>query len=203
MRGGPYKPRLPRDRKLWPVVFSPPFYCPLPLTLLSACLLLLLPLQHSACLLFPSSVSSSRLAAYEGTYGWRHCTTLALFLSLVRLPLCERGSSFSSIAFGYRGINYCISPCPVGALPPFLYMPTRDRSRKTNSIFFKNFAYSRTSGSFYMSRCCLAARRGQYYLCIAFWYLSVLHRITIEIAIQRKSPKFRVRYAEGFYHLYT
>lgn len=29
---------------------------------------------------------------------------------LVRLPLCERGSSFSSIAFGYRGINYPLVP---------------------------------------------------------------------------------------------
>lgn len=55
--------------------------------------------------------------------------------------------------------RYKLSPCPVGALPPFLYVPTRGRSRKTNSIFSnKNFACS-TFGSFNVSRRCLAARR--------------------------------------------
>lgn len=70
----------------------------------------LLPPLLSACLLFPSLASSSRLAAYEGTYGWRHCTTSPSFC-LPTASLCANGgSSFSSIAFGYRGINYPLVP---------------------------------------------------------------------------------------------
>lgn len=65
--------------------------------------------------------------------------------------------------------RYKLSPCPVGALLPFLYMPTRNYSGKTNSIFSdKNFTYSRISGYFKMFHCYLTIRRGQYYPCIVF-----------------------------------
>lgn len=82
-------------------------------------------------------------------------------------------------------------PCPVSALPLFLYMPTRDHSGRTNSIFSgKNSAYSRTSGFFDMFRCCLAARKGQYYPCIAFRYLPLFY-IKLGIRVSRS------RFSEG------
>lgn len=82
-------------------------------------------------------------------------------------------------------------PCPVSALPLFLYMPTRDHSGKTNSIFSgKNSAYSRTSGFLDMFRCCLAARKGQYYPCIAFRYLLLFY---IKLGIRAS----RSRFSEG------
>lgn len=58
---------------------------------------------------------------------------------LARLPLRERESSFSSIAFGYRGINYPLVPLVLLLL--FLYMPIRNHSGKTNSIFFGKTIY--------------------------------------------------------------
>lgn len=61
----------------------------------------------------------------------------------------KRGFLFPSIAFGYRGINHPFARrrCTLSALllPFRVYMATRSRSRRTNSIFFgKNFAHSRT-----------------------------------------------------------
>lgn len=61
--------------------------------------------------------------ASRGLWGSVRLTALyylTLLLSLVRLPLCERGSFFSPIAFGYRGINYPLV-LPVHYLPSCIY----------------------------------------------------------------------------------
>lgn len=131
----------------------------------SAYLLLLPPLPLTAYLsFFSSSVSSSRLTAYEGTYGWRHCTTSPSFCFF---SLCaERaGSSFSSIAFGYRGINYPLVPS-VHYLPSCICLLEIVRGKR---IPFSPEKTSRIRELLDLSTCPAAVcRRGQYYSCIAF-----------------------------------
>lgn len=172
MRGGPYKPRLPRDRKLWPVVFSPPFHCT-PHTPLRVSTIATTTTAHrvSTFSFFDIVLASHSLWGNVRLTALYHFT---LFLSLALLPL--RGTRFLLFFDRIWISRYKLSPCPVGALPPFLYMPTRGRSGKTNSIFSsKNFAYSRTSESSYISRCCL---KGSVLSTHRFHYLLVLHKIT-------------------------
>jgi len=133
MRGSPYKPRLPRDRKLWPVVFPLPSPLP-PSAVLSGVLLL------SARLLSPLASSS---------WPMRERKT-----DVARVP----AHGFSLLpGVGRGGVGATLFPSPLAVCMAY----AGDRSGKTNSIFFgKKSARARQLVGLHVSRPFAGPRAG-------------------------------------------
>lgn len=131
MRGGPYKPRLPRDRKLWPVVFSPPFHSLF--THSSACLLLLY--HHCSPHVYFSLLWHLPRVSRPMRERTADGIVLPHPLSVSRPPTFVRNGGFLLFFDRIWISRYKLSPCPVGALPS-LSVHAHSRSFGENEFHF-------------------------------------------------------------------
>lgn len=155
MRRGPYKPRLPRDRKLWPVVFS---LLRVSTTILGSSLL-----QN-----LPRASRPMRKRTADDVIPPCHPP---LSLCVSRSPCSrKRCSFFPSIVFGYRGINFLSLPSRIWPLG--IVRRKRIPFSSVRTLRLENFWV-------YASRCHLVARRGYREISIISMYRSPISTLKL------------------------